>query len=64
MARSVDLRWLDQHDGRNAVTAIRTAAALLDDRWDELTEEQRRDLVATLRKRADQVGRLLNASRG
>jgi K+-sensing histidine kinase KdpD len=43
------------HDLRNAITAISGAAHILHERWDELDETRRRELVAMLARRADEV---------
>lgn len=72
VANEVNLRWLeastcrddgsiDRHGVVNTLTAICTAAALLDERWDDLTDEQRRDLVQTVRRRSQEL-RVLFAS--
>lgn len=66
VANDVNLRWLesagagsvgmpDRHDVLNSLTAIYTAASLLDERWDELTLDQRRELAATVHRRAGQL---------
>lgn len=66
VANEVNLRWLeasacrddgsiDRHGVVNTLTAICTAAALLDERWDDLTDEQRLDLVQTVRRRSQQL---------
>ena len=66
VANEVNLRWLeasacrddgsiDRHGVVNTLTAICTAAALLEERWDDLTEEQRLDLVQTVRRRSQQL---------
>ncbi|HEX4979572.1 MAG TPA: hypothetical protein VFV35_05860 [Acidimicrobiales bacterium] len=65
MADEVNLRWLEamadrgrapeRHEIVNALTAISAAAALLDDRWDDLTLEQRRELAATVRRRSAEL---------
>ena len=66
VANEVNLRWLesagagsegmpDRHDVLNALTAIYSAASLLDERWDELTLDQRRELSATVHRRAAQL---------
>jgi signal transduction histidine kinase len=66
---TVELRWVavdgecdlghapgfSAHDLRNAVTAIMGAARLLNDRWDEIDEQRRRELVAMVLRRADEV---------
>jgi hypothetical protein len=72
VANEVNLRWLeapacrddgsiDRHGVVNTLTAICTAAALLDERWDELTDDQRLDLVQTVRRRSQEL-RVLFAS--
>ena len=71
MAEPLELQWLDlvgrpvddgdqrrHHDIVNAVTAVSLAAALLDDRWDDLDEMQRRELSRTMHARAEQLRRL------
>ena len=66
VANEVNLRWLeasacrddgsiDRHAVVNSLTAICTAAALLDERWDDLTDEQRRELVTTVRRRSQEL---------
>lgn len=66
VANEVNLRWLeasachddgsvDRHGVVNTLTAICTAASLLEERWDELTEEQRLDLVQTVHRRSQQL---------
>lgn len=66
VANEVNLRWLEpagsgseatpgRHDVLNALTAIYTAASLLDERWDELTGDQRRELASTVHRRAAQL---------
>lgn len=66
---ALELRWLpvgDQcddepqvlfnaHDFRNAVAAISGAAHILHSRWDEIDEPKRRELVAMLMRRVDEV---------
>ena len=48
-----------RHEVLNALTAVAVAAGLLDDRWDDLSDIQRKDLANTVRRRAEQLRHLL-----
>jgi hypothetical protein len=51
---------LPRHALINAITAVVAASGLLDERWEQLDDHQRRDLASTVRRRTEELRRLVD----